>query len=192
MGELSYFCQRATIGINNLKMKKIALIYWPKKGNVEASAQKIYEQFDESIIDIFTITSVDVEQLTQYGNIIIGGSTTGADNWGDTHKSRWIEFFEKLEEVNISGKKVAFFGLGDQVLYPDHFVDGMAHLKSEFVKFDVQFVGAWLTDGYEHTGSDSIEDGKFIGLALDEDQQPELTEERIKTWTGQLKSEFGL
>ena len=83
-------------------------------------------------------------------------------------------------------------GLGDQVLYPDHFVDGMAQLKSEFIRYDVQFVGMWPTDGYDHTGSDAVENGMFIGLALDEDQQPELSPERIKTWTDQLKSEFNL
>ena len=173
-------------------MKKIALIYWPKKGNVEASAKRIYEKFDRSLIDIFTITEIDVEKLSGYDNIIIGGSTTGADHWEDAHKTRWLDFFERLEEVNLSGKKVALFGLGDQVLYPDHFVDGMAQLKSEFVKYDVHFVGCWPADGYEHTGSDSIEDGKFIGLALDEDQQPELSAERIETWTKQLKKDFGV
>lgn len=172
-------------------MKKTALIYWPKKGNVEASARKIYQKFNESDIDIFTITEVDVEQLPGYDNIIIGGSTTGADNWEDAHKTRWMEFFDRLEEVNLSGKKVALFGLGDQILYPDHFVDGMAQLKSEFVKYNVQFVGSWPTDGYEHTGSDAIENGMFIGLALDEDQQHEMTDERIETWTAQLKREFG-
>lgn len=192
MGELSYFCPRASLDIKNRKMKKIALIYWPKKGNVEKAAHQIYEQFDKSIIDIFTITAVDMEQLSQYENIIIGGSTTGADNWEDAHKSRWIEFFKGLEKINPSGKKVAFFGLGDQILYPDHFVDSMAQLKSEFAKFDVQFVGTWSTEGYEHTGSDSIEDEKFIGLALDEDQQPEMTSGRIKAWTDQIKSELGL
>lgn len=173
-------------------MKKIALIYWPKKGNVEKSAHWIYEQFDESVIDIFTITTIEIEKLSQYDNIIIGGSTTGADNWGDTHKSRWIEFFDKLEKIDLTGKKVTFFGLGDQILYPNHFVDGMALLKTEFSKHDVEFVGAWPTDGYDHTGSDSVEGDKFIGLALDEDQQSELTAERIKTWAAQLKVEFGL
>ena len=192
MGELSYFCPRASLDIKNRKMKKIVLIYWPKKGNVEKTAHWIYEQFDESIIDIVTITSIEIEKLSQYENIIIGGSTTGADNWGDTHKSRWIEFFEKLEKVDLTGKKVAFFGLGDQILYPEHFVDGMELLKTEFSKYDVGFVGTWPTDGYEHTGSDSIEGDKFIGLALDEDQQSELTAERIKTWAAQLKEEFGL
>lgn len=172
-------------------MKKIVLIYWPKKGNVEKTAYKIYKHFDESIIDIFTITGVDMNTLSQYENIIIGGSTTGADNWEDTHKSKWIEFFTALEKSNLEAKKVAFFGLGDQILYPDNFVDGMAHLKQEFSKQKVHFVGSWPIEGYEYTGSDAVEDGKFIGLALDEDQQSELSDDRIQVWTDQLRIEFG-
>ena len=71
MSDLSYFCPIGSLGIKNRKMKKIVLIYWPKKGNVEKTARKIYERFDESIIDIFTITGVDMNTLSQYENIII-------------------------------------------------------------------------------------------------------------------------
>ena len=53
-------------------------------------------------------------------------------------------------------------------------------------------VGYWSTDGYEFTESKAIRDGKLVGLALDEDNQSDLTEERIKTWVAQLKQEFGV
>jgi flavodoxin I len=185
-----YYCPRAAYNIKNEKMKKIALIYWPKKGNVEKAANKIYKKFDEAQVDLFTITSVDIDRLSGYDVIIIGGSTVGADNWEDTHKSRWLDFFMGLEGAKIDGKVVAIFGLGDQILYPEHFVDGMAHIKSELSRHDVRFVGKWPTEGYEHTDSKALEGDHFIGLALDDDQQPELTDERIERWVEMIKKEF--
>lgn len=53
-------------------------------------------------------------------------------------------------------------------------------------------VGYWSTDGYEFTDSKALRDGKFVGLALDEANQSDLTQERIKAWVAQLKQEFGL
>ena len=44
-----------------------------------------------------------------------------------------------------------------------------------------------------HPPSTKPEDGeKFCGLPVDEDSQSELTEERVKNWCTQLKSEMGL
>lgn len=169
-------------------MKKTALIYWPKKGNVESTAHKIAMLFDKENIDVFTITEADVQSLTDYDLLIFGGSTVGADNWEDTHKSKWYAFFDALKKVDLSGKTAAIFGLGDQVLYPDNFVDGMAIIRDELVSAGAEIIGAWPDEGYEYTDSKSVEDGYFIGLALDDDHQPWLTDERISTWVRMLRS----
>jgi flavodoxin I len=173
-------------------MKKIALIYWPKKGNTETAAYKIYEKFDKSMIDIFTITEINTAEFSMYDAFIIGGSTTGADSWGHAHKTRWADFFAKIDKAEVSGKPFALFGLGDQVLYPYHFVDSMAFLKEMFEKQGAVIKGWWATDGYDFQESESVENGMFCGLALDMDHQKELTDERVEKWTLQVKSEFGL
>ena len=168
-------------------MKKIALVYWPKRGNVEKSAQKIARQFGEIPVDVFTISQVDVSTLPDYDLLIFGGSTVGADNWKDTHTSKWYSFFKELKNINLSGKTAAIYGLGDQVLYPENFVDGILIIRDELVAAGANIVGAWPVDGYEHTDSKSIEDGQFIGLALDDDHQAELSDERIKAWVEIIK-----
>jgi flavodoxin long chain len=173
-------------------MKKIALIYWPKKGNVETTAAKLSAHFDKGTIDVFTISEVNVENLSNYDFLIFGGSTIGADNWEDMHTSKWYRFFEELKTVNLEGKTVAIYGLGDQVLYPEHFVDGIAIIRDELVAAGAKVIGRWPIEGYEHTDSKSIEDDHFIGLALDDDQQPELSDERINKWVEILKAELGL
>ena len=80
-------------------MKKTAVIYWPKKGNVENTAGKISTLFDSGSIDVFTISEVEVEKLIDYDLLIFGGSTIGADNWEDTHTSQWYSFFESMKKL---------------------------------------------------------------------------------------------
>lgn len=174
-------------------MKKTALFYWPVKGNVEICARKIKDHFDEEAIDIDTIKHVNQYNLADYGLIIVGGSTVGADHWEKASKNNlWFDFFKKFDPEVMKGKPVAIFGLGDQILYPDHFVDGMKIIKDEIDECGGRLVGRWPTDGYEFTGSDSIEDNKFLGLALDEDRQEELTGERIRKWVQQIIKEAEL
>jgi len=173
-------------------MKKIALIYWPKKGSTETAAHKIYSGFEKDVIDIFTITEINTAEFAMYDAFIIGGSTTGADNWESAHKSRWNAFFDKLEKAELKGKPFALFGLGNQVLYPDNFVDGMAFLKEIFEKRGAVLKGLWPTKGYDFQDSESVENGMFYGLALDFDHQDELTDDRIKKWVAQISKEFGI
>ncbi|MCF8366462.1 MAG: flavodoxin [Bacteroidales bacterium] len=174
-------------------MKKTALFYWPKKGNVASCALKIEAQFEKDNIDTNTIKAIDEYDLNDYSLIIVGGSTVGADHWEKATKNNfWHSFFTKIKQANHTGKPIAIFGLGDQILYPDHFVDGMKLIKDEIEGCGARLIGKWPTEGYEFTNSDSIEDNMFLGLALDEDQQPELTDERIKNWVQQIKEEAAL
>lgn len=172
-------------------MKKTALIYWPKKGNVENTAAKLAAYFDKDNTDVFTISEVEVNKLPDYDFIIIGGSTIGADNWEDVHTTKWYSFFEELKGISLKGKKAAIYGLGDQILYPEHFVDGMAIIRDEFKAAGAEIIGAWPSEGYEHTDSKSQVGEYFIGLALDDDQQAELSNERIDKWVAILKDELG-
>jgi flavodoxin I len=173
-------------------MKKIALIYWPKKGSTETAAKKIYSKFDKNTIDIFTITDINTAEFGMYDAYIIGGSTTGADNWEAAHKDRWTDFFKKVNKAEIKGKPFALFGLGNQVIYPANFVDNMVFLKELFEEHGAVIKGLWPTEGYDFSDSRAVEDGMFYGLALDFDQQPHLTDKRIDQWVAQVRKEFGI
>jgi len=171
-------------------MKKTGLFYWPRKGNVETCAFKIKELFAPDNIAAFCLDEIKDVDMNNFDLVIVGGSTVGADNWEKAMENNlWFNFFDKLGHGAMKNKPVALFGLGDQILYPDHFVDGMSEIKEEIEKAGAQLIGRWPTDGYEFTNSDSVEDHKFLGLALDEDRQPELTETRIKSWLAQIKKE---
>ena len=172
-------------------MEKVAIIYWPKEGNAEASAKKVYSQFDEDKADLMDITSVKASELNKYDLIILGGSTVGAEIWEEAKpNNKWNVFFRSLDEINLEGKKIALFGLGDQVLYPNNFVDGLTVINEELKKRRADVIGSCATEGYSFTDSTAIENGKFLGLALDEDNESDLTDARIEEWLAQLRDEM--
>jgi len=172
-------------------MKKIILLYWPKGGNVEKSAKKIYKHFDANEIDIFSVDDFDVDTLDDYEIIIMGNSTTGAENWEDAdNDNKWSRFFRKIEEHDLSNRKIALFGLGNQVLYPAHFVDGLGILAHEVEIVKGKLIGQWPTKGYTFTDSKGKEGDMFFGLALDADNQKSLTDQRVSEWTEMIKKEF--
>ena len=174
-------------------MKKVLLLFWGKGGNVERAADKVYEMFPPKQIDKFDVVSFDMSTIDDYHLIILGGSTIGAEIWTDVKDdNEWSRFFSAVGEHDLTGKYVAFFGLGDQVLYPDHYVDALGIFKEEMVKEGVNHIGEWSIEGYRFTDSDGYDGKKFFGLALDEDRQEELTGERAKAWSDQLKKEAGL
>lgn len=171
-------------------MEKIVLLYWPKGGSVDKSSHMIYESLKDYNIDIFDLASFKLENINNYDLIILGNSTVGAENWEDADNNNiWFSFFRELKNYDISKQKVALFGLGNQVLYPAHFVDGLGFLFDELKPFNVEIIGKWPTEGYSFTDSEGIVDDYFYGLALDEDYEPELTQQRIDKWIEQLKKE---
>ncbi len=174
-------------------MKKIVLLYWGKGGNVERTAKKVYSLFDPDTIDIFDVVSFDENNLKNYELMILGASTIGAEDWQDAKPdNEWNAFFRRLEKLGQTNIIAASFGLGDQILYPDHFVDGLGVYKEEMDKLNIPIVGQWSTEGYRFTDSDGVNDGMFYGLALDVDNEPELSDERMKSWSDILKKEIGI
>jgi len=170
-------------------MKKTILMYWPVGGNVEFSAKLIQEEYQD--IDIKSIDNVSLDDLKSHEQYIIGCSTVGSATWDSKENTDpWPHFIEELDEVGIKNKTVAIFGLGDQIRWPKHFVDGMAIIHEEIAKRGAKTIGAWPVEGYEHDESEAQEGSFFCGLALDQDQQAELSEERVEKWVKQLKKEF--
>ncbi|NJM56283.1 MAG: flavodoxin FldA [Synechococcales cyanobacterium RU_4_20] len=171
-------------------MATIGLFYGTQTGNTETIAEQIQSEFGGSdVVAMHEISDADTDTFGQYNFIIVGCPTW---NIGEM-QSDWDAFYEEdLDNIDFSGKKVAYFGPGDQVGYAENFQDAMGLLEEKISGLGGETVGHWPTDGYEHEASKAVKDGKFVGLALDEDNQAEQTEDRIKTWVSQLKSEFGL
>jgi flavodoxin I len=115
---------------------------------------------------------------------------TAAWGIGEMH-SDWERFIDKMIEADLAGKKIALFGLGDQKMYPESFVDGMGTIFCRLPHKE-NVVGYTPTRGYNFYYSTAEKDGKFVGLAIDDDTQKEFTDERIKNWVKQIKNEAKL
>merc|ERR1719436_2348683 len=166
---------------------KVALIYSTTTGNTETVAGYITEATGLEAADISDMSAEDIAALD---GLICGAPTwhTGADS--ERSGTAWDDYlYGDLTSADLKGKKVAIFGLGDQAGYGDNFCDAMDELKSCFEKQGAEVIGAWSADGYDHTESKSEAGGTFVGLACDEDNQPDQSEERVKAWVAQLKSE---
>lgn len=170
-------------------MSKIGLFYGTQTGNTQTEAEEIQKQFGgEEVVTLIDISQAELSDFANYDFILIGCPTW---NVGEL-QSDWEDFFEQLDEIDFTGKKVAYFGVGDQSGYPNSFQDAMGILEEKISELGGVTVGYWPIEGYEFEESKALRDGQFVGLALDEDNQSDLTDERIKTWVAQLKSEFGL
>jgi len=159
----------------------------PPAGNTERIAGYIGDATGISPTPIADVSAADLEAADC---IICGAPTwhTGADT--ERSGTEWDSFiYGDLTSMDLAGKKVAIFGLGDQSGYSDNFCDAMDELKSCFEAQGASVVGAVSTDGYEHNDSKSIAGGKFVGLACDEDNQPDMSEDRVKAWIDQIKGE---
>lgn len=174
-------------------MKKIALIFSPKGGNVDKVSKIIYGKFDSDQIIRTSITDLDKKILEEFDYWLVGGSTVGSHNWEDAEDiNMWHKFFKLLDSIDMKSKTVAFFGLGDQILYPHHFVDSLGEFQEEFLNRNAKIIGQWPIEGYKFDHSDGVENDMFYGLAIDEDNQEKLTEGRVDKWLVEIKKGFGL
>ena len=169
---------------------KIGLFFGSDEGNTEAVAQRIQQRLGEDVVDVFDIADVTQLEFADYDRIILGIPTW---DFGQI-QSDWEEFWDDIAEVDFSGKTVALFGLGDQFGYGDYFLDAMGMLHDLILPKGPKMIGYWSVEGYDFDASKALLPGdeQFMGLAIDEDQQEDLTAERLNRWCTQIHAEFGL
>ncbi|MEN8137224.1 MAG: flavodoxin [Bacteroidota bacterium] len=167
-------------------MENIVILYGSTTGNTEEVATKIQGEFGAEIAKVFNVTDVNLDDLKDFSNIILGTSTWGSGEMQDDFET----FVEEFDNIDFSRKKVALFGLGDQDSHGDTFLNGLAELYNKLVEKNADVIGKTSCEGYEFEDSEAVIDGKFIGMAIDEDNQSDLTDERVKNWTVELKKQF--
>ena len=170
-------------------MASIGLFLGSTTGKTEYVAEIVQKEFGgEDIVSLHNVSEVEASDFDEYQNLIIACPTWNIGELQDD----WDGFFPELDDIDFSGKKVAYFGTGDQVGYNDNFMDALGILEEKISELGGTTVGHWSTDGYDFNESKALKNGKFVGLDLDEDNQSDLTESRIKSWVAQLKPEFGV
>jgi flavodoxin I len=167
-------------------MKKTYVIYGSSTGICEDIASRIGEKLGLSGNDVINVAQLNAKQVNEATNLILGTSTWGAGDFQDD----WYDGLKTLQECDLKGKTVALFGCGDSESYSDTFCGGMSELYKGLKDKGVRFIGPVPTTGYTYDDSESVIDGKFVGLALDEVNESDKTDERIDAWIKQIKPEL--
>jgi flavodoxin I len=170
--------------------KKIGLFFGTDTGNTEVVAKKIKERIDAKyqteVVEITEIYKKEASDMQPYEYLIIGMPT-----WYDGElQGDWESYLPKFEKVDFTGKKVAFYGLGDQYGYSFYFCDALGVFAQIAERNGAKICGKWPTSGYEYDASKAEIDGVLVGLCIDVDNQDELTDERLDQWVPQILTEM--
>lgn len=171
-------------------MNKIGLFYAPKGGSVNAMAALLTEELGSKNVDMMCITEVDADKILEYDKVIFGNSAIHSGSTLADSDKNWKEFLTQLKKINLKGKKVAVFGLGNHLSYPSHFVDSIGDLVDFLSELDATICGKVKPDDYTFEASRALRDDMFVGLPLDVDTELDKSEGRIESWVEQLKMEF--
>ncbi len=164
-------------------MKDIKMYYGSSTGTTQEIAGRIAAKLDiakDCIKDVSCLTKEDVEKADV---LLLGSSTWGSGDLQDD----WYNGIDILKTANLDGKVIALFGCGDSQSFGDTFCNAIGNLYNALKNSGATFVGFIPTDGYDYSDSEAIVDGLFVGLAIDEANEPEKTDERIDLWVSELK-----
>jgi flavodoxin I len=167
-------------------MNKIGIFFGSTTGNTESIAEMLQAKLGEENVELHNVESASVADLANYQNVIFGVSTWGIGDLQDDFQ----DFIGDLGDADLSGKVVALYGLGDSSSYPDSFVDGMGEIYEAVDGNGCTIVGAVSAEGYDFEASRACEDGEFVGLALDEDNESDQHEARVDAWLEAIKEKF--
>ena len=168
----------------------MAIFYGSTTGNTEEAAEKIRAELGDLVDHMGDIADSELDELTNYDVLIIGIPTW---NVGELQFD-WEDCVPRLKDLDFTGIKVALFGLGDSFGYPDNFLDALGLLWNEIKELgSPELIGKWPTKGYTFDESlGKYDDDHFLGLGLDEENESDRHDQRIKAWTTQIRHELGL
>ncbi len=161
----------------------IGIFYGSDSSNTQSICEKVAKELGADA-KLFDVAKASKEDLLGFTNLILATPTYGAGDLQDD----WESYLGLFGEGDFEGKVVAFIGLGDQDTYADTYCDGVFFLYEKAQKATI--IGQTANEGYDFDESKALVDGKLIGLLLDEDNQSDLTDERISKWVGQIKGQF--
>ena len=160
------------------------IFYGSTTGTTEALARDIAARLGVGAKDVHDVGTASADQVRGYDCLLLGSST-----WGDGElQDDWYDFLDALQKEDLSGKTVALFGCGDGQSYPDTFCDAIGTIYEALDATGCRFVGAYVPEGYASTGSKACRDGQFVGLAIDELNEGDRTEERLAQWVEAVKN----
>ncbi|MDR3345807.1 MAG: flavodoxin [Campylobacteraceae bacterium] len=171
-------------------MSKTGIFYASAGGDTTKIAEALSEAFELLEEDAVLMESDfdDVSQFEKYDVLFLGSSTWGQ---GDVHFS-WVDALFEIssEHISFEDKTVAFFGAGDSVKHKEHFCSALGKLYQVFKNAGAKVIGFTPATGYTYQHSLSQVGDKFCGLAIDNTNEADKTQQRIESWIQELKKEL--
>lgn len=167
-------------------MGKIAVIYSFHTQKSKKVAEKIIAAFGDQNVEPINAEELNSEVFQKYDHFILSAPT-----WFDGElPNYWDEFVPELEEMDLSNKTFAIFGLGDQKGYPENYCDAIGILAEILEHCGARVIGHWPVEGYVFESSRAQRGNMFVGLALDQENQARMTQQRVDAWVSALKQEM--
>jgi flavodoxin I len=159
------------------------LVFGSVTTKTENVASLIKDELGDKLDKCVEVSEITADDLKEYDLLIAGIPTWDV---GELEYS-WQDFYDKMDGLDFSHLSVAMFGLGDQDAYSDTYQDAMGILYDKFIACGAKGnIGFMPTEGHTFEESKAVRGEHFCGLALDEDNQSHLTEERISEWCEKL------
>lgn len=172
-------------------MKKTGIFYGPTGGATEKVARMVLDELDDIDVDLLPIKDLTAAFINHYEVIFLGCSTLGAETWNGNHASSdWDRFRPEIDKLDVTNKTFILFGTGNQVSYPNNFVDAMGIIGKKLLAKGADIIGKCDVNGYQFEESEAIVDGQFIGLPIDENNESDMTKERITQWVKAIKEQI--
>ena len=170
---------------------KIGLFFGSSTGCGEGVAnqiKEIVEGLGVAEVDIAVVSAASVKVMENFDYRILGASTWNIGELQDD----WALKIGEMDSLKLGGRKVAMYGCGDQFGYSNSFVDALGIIGDKIIQAGGDLVAWWPDDEYEYEFSRGAHDKTFMGLPVDNDNQPERTAQRVVNWTYWVLEEFGL
>lgn len=170
---------------------RVAVVYGSTDGNtarVASTVQRLLQERFVLQVDLGDVRQTDLAALPGYDLVLLGSSTW---NWGDLQDD-WSTALAPFAALDLQGVPIGFFGCGDGYCYSETFGDALGILWEAAERAGAKLVGQVPAVGYAFSESRAVLDGQLIGVVLDEDNEPELTAERLERWLGALAHDLNL
>jgi len=167
---------------------RIGLFYGSTTCYTEIVAEKIQSLLGADLVELHNIKDQSLNLCLDYDFIIFGISTWDYGELQEDWESIWLD----INNLDLSNKIVALYGMGDQIGYTEWFQDALGMLHEQVQAQSATIIGYWPNQGYEFAASKALtkDQSQFVGLALDEDSQYKLTDERLDVWCEQILVEY--
>ncbi|MDE6266346.1 MAG: flavodoxin [Muribaculaceae bacterium] len=163
---------------------KTGIFYGSTTGTTEKVAKQIGAAMGVADKDIINVKKGSPVDVADYDLIILGCSTWGAgDMQNDMH-----DFLDGVQSLDLEGKKVAFFGCGDEKMKKT-FCNAVGYMYDMMKDTKAKRIGSYPAEVYNFTHTEAERDGSIVGLLIDDTNHADLTEPRIKQWVAVLREE---